>query len=398
MRIGFIGNIPPPIGGAEVFLCQFLGHFLKARPGSVEGRAGARHRSALLLRWRKQFFMYFPERVVRLYAPRGMVKRQGGLEVHYLFEAIQRKPYERCRTYDERLTVHYTAQALQATQRFKEARVELIHAHMLFPNLFFAATAARSLSVPLVLTIHGLLEFRLLDRFRTQYPNFAQRVEECLARADVVVAVSDEIARACRKRGARNVVKISGGVDTEVFRPPSSQPAGRDLVFLGSVRKEKGASLLIQAFERLDGSVCDLVFVGRRLLGGPIAERARRNPRIRFLGEQEGPAVRRALTRAKLVVLPSMSEGLPMSILEAMAHEKPVLVSACGELPHVIDDGRNGFLLRRCSPAALAQRIQAVVARDDLRQIGEAARRTAQAFDIRAVVHRYDALYQSLRS
>ncbi len=172
---------------------------------------------------------------------------------------------------------------------------------------------------------------------------------------------------------------------------------GRDIVFIGSVREEKGAALLIQAFERLNGRVKgDLVFVGRPLLRGAVARRAQRHPRIRFLGELPSAGVQRALARAKLVVLPSRNEGLPMSILEAMACERPVLVTATGQLPRLIREGRSGFLLTQRSPAALAERIQMIDTRRDLARIGRAAREAVRPFTIHAVVERYVTLYRLL--
>lgn len=386
LRIGFVGNVPPPIGGAEVFLQQFLKRFI-SRPG----------RSAVLARWRKQIFMYFPERLVRVYAPRGKVSESPGLKTHYLFEATHRRPKERKSAYDIRVQAHYLSQAAETAGIFARERVQLVHVHMLFPNVLFGAAAAEAMGVPYVVTIHGMLEFRLLDHFRKSYPKFADTVEAALSRADVVVAVSEEIARECRRRKAKRVVKLSCGVDTELFRPVVGQSEGENILFLGSVRKDKGADLLIEAFEQCNGRwEGDLIFVGRSLLPRSMMARAKRHPRIHFLGEQDSFGVRRALVKAKLVALPSASEGLPMSILEAMACQKPVLATATGDLPRLINDGKNGFLLRRRTAKALAQRIAGISRRSDLARIGRAARRTAESFDIRQVVDRYEALYNSL--
>jgi len=386
LRIGFVGNVPPPIGGAEVFLQQFLKRFI-SRPG----------RSAVLARWRRQIFMYFPERLVRVYAPRGKVSEFQGLKTHYLFEATQRRPKERKSAYDARVQAHYLLQAEEAASIFARERVQLIHTHMLFPNVLFGMAAAEALGVPHAVTIHGMLEFRLLDHFRKDYPRFADRVEVALSQADIVVAVSEEIARECKRRKAKRVMKLSGGVDTEMFRPVVGQSEGENIVFLGSIRKEKGADLLIEAFEQCRGRwEGDLIFVGRLLLPRSMVARAKKHPRIHFLGEQDSFGVRRALVQAKLVALPSASEGLPMSILEAMACQKPVLATATGDLPRLIDDGKNGFLLRRRTAEALAQRIAGISRRSDLASIGRAARRTAESFDIRRVVDRYENLYVSL--
>ena len=154
---------------------------------------------------------------------------------------------------------------------------------------------------------------------------------------------------------------------------------------------------MIRAFERLDETLEDrLLLVGEPLLDRLSIARARRHPRIRFLGIR-GPAdVRRILQRARLAILPSLSEGLPLSVLEAMACETPVLVTGVGGLADLIRDGKNGFLLTHRTPAGFAAQIRAIASRRDLRAIGRAARRTARAFEMRAVVGRYESIYASL--
>lgn len=391
MKIGWVGNIPPPVGGAEVFLDQFLAFFV--RPPK---RTGA------LVRWRKQIFLYLPERLVRVYAPKGTVRSRHRVRAHYLFEVLERPKFQRRALFDEAIRKRYAEQGLEAAEIFRTAGVRLVHAHMLFPNLFFAAVAAKTLRVPLVATIHGMLEFRILDRFAKRYPRFAAEVRRCVPKADVVVAVSREIAAEARRRGARRVVLISGGIDTERFRPRGPRRAPRkDLLFVGTVRQDKGAALLIRAFERIQDRVEGrLIFIGNPILKGKIMERAGRNPRIRFEGVQPAERLRQAYARARLMILPSRNEGLSLSVLEAMASGAPVLATATGELTRLIRHGENGFLLPQAqrTPRGLAEAIEAALCRSDTEQLSRSARRAALGFDIRAVVRRYEALYRSLLS
>ncbi len=364
---------------------QFLSHFLRQ-----EGRA------ATLVRWRRQIFR---EGMVRVYARPGTVRTIDGASVHYLFEARKRRSYQRRAVFREELERHYLEQGEATGAIFEQAQVDLVHAHMLFPNLLFAGIAAERLAVPLVVTIHGMLEFRIIERYRKRCPTIASRVEELLGKADVVVCVSEEIAEECRRRGARRVEKIPGGIDTGFFQSRNGSAAeGRDILFVGSVRRDKGAHLLIRAFERFAGNGIDgdLVFLGNRLINGAVYDRARRNRRIHFLGVQDPASVRRALENARMVVLPSESEGLPLSILEAMACKRPVLVTKTGELTRVIRDGQNGFLIHTRGSEAIADLIKTVSSRSDLPRIGEHARRTAVAFDIRSVLKRHEDLYSSL--
>ena len=386
MHVGIIGNITPPVGGAEVFLREFFSHYLKPP-----------RQRATLVRWRKQVFMYLPERLVRVYAPRGQVDRMRGMGIHYVFEALERPRYQRRHVFEQELINQYTRHGETAASIFGKQNTQLVHAHMLFPNLFFAETAARILSVPLMVTIHGMLEFRILDTFGKKYPTFSRLVEKSIRRAQLVVVASREIGQEACRRGARRVVTLPGGIDTAWYRPAQPAPKRKGLLFVGTVRQDKGASLLIQAFERLSNRIPDhLTFIGTPLLAGPIMQRAKRNRHIHFVGLKQPAQIRKALQEAQLLVLPSRSEGLSLSVLEAMACETPVLAPAAGELPTVIQHGHNGFLVQKRTPRAVADQILGILLRNDLAQIGKRARAATVPFDIRSVVRQYLSLYRSL--
>ena len=85
-----------------------------------------------------------------------------------------------------------------------------------------------------------------------------------------------------------------------------------------------------------------------------------------------------------------------MSVLEAMAYRRPVLVSKAGDLQTLIQDGQNGFLIRKRKASALAEQMCTIFKRKDLGKVGRKARQTALSFDIQEVVHRYETLYHQL--
>lgn len=381
MNIGFVGNVPPPVGGAEVFLQGFLSRFVK--PGRNTGT---------LVRWARQNIR---STEAQRYAPIGHRDRQGALTTYYVFDSLAKPPRNADRV--KRMEDFYRDQGGQAAQAFRRHRVRLIHAHSL-GNLPFAAYAAKELSLPLVVTVHGMLEFKILDRLHDWSPQVAGLVTDLLCGSKLVLAVSSEIEQYCRHLGVQRVEKLSCGVDTAFFRPPAAKVTNaRDILFVGSVRDDKGAPLLIDAFERLNGDLDGkLIFVGKRYINGESVAKARRNPQIRFRGQTDASGVRSALNKARMVVLPSESEGLPLSILEAMACQRPVLVSNTGELGSLIDDGRNGFLIKRRTVAGLARQIKEVVKRSDLDAIGERARRTALGFDLNRVVDCHEEIYRSI--
>ncbi len=124
-----------------------------------------------------------------------------------------------------------------------------------------------------------------------------------------------------------------------------------------------------------------------------LAESLGIKDRVTFLGEMHDvPAV---LARALLFALPSRSEGIPLTALEAMASGLPVVATRVGGLPEVVDDGSSGLLVPASDPGALADAMVSLWNdHDRCDRMGRAGRRRAEhCFDIRRMVGEYEALY-----
>ena len=115
--------------------------------------------------------------------------------------------------------------------------------------------------------------------------------------------------------------------------------------------------------------------------------------RVTFLGEvRDIPAL---LGRARMFVQPSLSEGIPLTVLEAMARGLPVVATRVGGLPEVVVDGETGLLVPAADPPALAQAVLSLWRDPDAAgRMGEAGRkRVERVFDVRRMVADYEALY-----
>jgi glycosyltransferase involved in cell wall biosynthesis len=102
------------------------------------------------------------------------------------------------------------------------------------------------------------------------------------------------------------------------------------------------------------------------------------------------------LDEADLFLLPSHAEGLPVSMLEAMAAGLPVIVTPVGGIPEAIQDGRNGLLAQPRNPEELAAAIRRLLTDEGLRsRLGQRARQTVREhFDIGVAVGRLRTIYR----
>lgn len=215
-----------------------------------------------------------------------------------------------------------------------------------------------------------------------------------LGRADAVIANARAGARHTAERTGLDLGyfdTIPNGVPLPAV-PAAAQraalhaslgvPAGRVLaLFVGRLVAEKNVALLLAAMASLPPAQRPwLALVGAGPLQAALEARAAAlglNPDLRFCGARsDAPAL---IAAADIVVLPSSEEGLSNVVLEAMAAARPVLASAVGGNPELIEHGRTGLLFRSGDTPALAVGLRRLTADAALRtQLGDAARRHVQ--------------------
>src|SRR5205085_1269547 len=163
---------------------------------------------------------------------------------------------------------------------------------------------------------------------------------------------------ACRC-GVRDVRVIPNGVRIPARVEPEAEPA--EILFAGRLSPEKGIDELLEATRGMN-----LVVAG----DGPLRDRV-----PNALGFVPHDELERLYDRAAIVVLPSYREGLPLCVLEAMAHGRPVVASAVGGIPELVEDGVTGYLAEPGDVAGLRAALERLLADPLLRRrLGRAAR------------------------
>ena len=203
-------------------------------------------------------------------------------------------------------------------------------------------------------------------------------------RARMVVCPSEALATSARKLGARDVRVIPSGVaiPDEVVDP--DEPP--HVLYAGRLSEEKGVLELLEATEGLPR-----VIVG----DGPLRDRV-----PDAVGFVPPSALGAYYQRAAVVVCPSRREGYGVAAREAMAHGRPVVVSAVGGLLDAVEDGVTGLQVPERDPAALRTAIETLLADADLRRrLGAAAREAArERFSWRAATEATIAAYRDALS
>jgi glycosyltransferase involved in cell wall biosynthesis len=179
--------------------------------------------------------------------------------------------------------------------------------------------------------------------------------------------------------GVEVIPNVTGGLPIEPVNGVEGEPGY--LLFVGRLRIRKGVEVLLEALKDL--RVLHPA-VRLRIAGdGEHRERLERSKSgldlgeaVVFLGSCDAGRVRRLLAGAAALVVPSIYEGMPLVVLEAMAAGVPVVASAVSGIPEVVVDGETGWLVPPENPKALAAALDEVLTGPaEARRRGEAGRR-----------------------
>jgi N-acetyl-alpha-D-glucosaminyl L-malate synthase BshA len=354
----------------------------------------------------------------------GLELARRGHDVHFISYA---SPF-RLRGFAERVTFHEVTQldyplfeqsspyalalAVKQHEVAKREQLELMHVHYAIPHAATAWLAKQMLAheglpLKIVTTLHGT-DITLVG----QDPSYFTLTKFSIEQSDAVSAVStylrDETYRAfgCGNCDLRVIPNFISNADyhpatDDSFRKRLAPKAvgHRVLVHVSNFRPVKRVADVIKIFAAVRKKLpATLVLVG----DGPDRDAAQQDvdalglrKDVRFLGKVE--SVGDVLRGADLFLLPSATESFGLAALEAMACAVPVVASATGGLPEVIQDGTTGFLAPVGDVAAMAERALRILEDPGtLERMRRAAAEHALQFSADRVVPRYEALYQEV--
>ncbi len=285
------------------------------------------------------------------------------------------------------------AAAIQILRNYlKQEEIDVLHTHNTYPH-FYGAMAARWAGVKTIInTQHGrgcgtgwksLWQFRLANRLTSR-----------------IVGVSEDARRLCQEQdpgSAGRMMCIWNGIDIDRFQFTGPKPAPI-AISVARLSPEKDYPTLFRAIRKVvvvhPGFRLKLVGDGKeRAMLEKLAADLRITKHVEFLGERKD--VPDLLRTAGFYVSSSKTEGISLTLLEAMAVGLPIVTTAVGGNPEIVLDGVTGTLVPPMDPDALASAIIDMIDRhEEWQHMGEIARlRIEQNFSVRNMVANYERLY-----
>ena len=238
---------------------------------------------------------------------------------------------------------------------FFKQKFDLIHAHSI-PAMVSGKILSSILRIPIIVTIHGAWMKSRLEKFVLTEIKY-----------DAQITVSRNFLEVTNVN--KNVVYIPNGVDIVKFTKLHNR-----------VRRFASRSEVL--LRRINFQSPKILFVGRKndpVKGFRILKEAmklvkEKIPGIKLLvadGSISRNEVIKMYSRADLFVLPSLSEGFPLTLLEAWAAKLPVVATAVGEVSYIVKDGVNGYLVPPGKVESLAEAIIAALKNSGLAKMGD---------------------------
>lgn len=335
--------------------------------------------------------------------------RLGDFQAGLAFHAVQTPGYPLFREPQYLLSL-----ANKIVEVCRDFQLDVIHAHYAIPHAAAAYLATRILAasdnvrVPRVITtLHGT-DVTLIG----SDASYSETAAFCIDQSDGVTAVSESLRQDTYRELPvhADIRVIPNFLDCQYHRRVADDalrarycrgdPATKLVIHVSNFRPLKQAPAVVEIFRRVrERMPARLLLVG----DGPdlpqvcrIAREQGLSSDVEPLGEQE--LVVPLLSVADLFLLPSTQESFGLAALEAMACEVPVIASAVGGLPEVIDHGISGFLHASDDLAGMAESAITVLSDDELRErVARAGWRTVrERFCAEEIVPRYEAFYEEI--
>lgn len=195
--------------------------------------------------------------------------------------------------------------------------------------------------------------------------------------ANSVIALTEDMKRAMQAIYNRDITIVPNGIDLKEYISElpvqNVEGAEKRILFVGRLHPVKGVQYLLQAMQMVHEEVpgAKLILVGdgeEREHLETLTDNLGIRECVEFAGRVPHERVQDYMNQAEVFVLPSLSEGFPVTILEAMACGLPIVATRVGGLPDIVEGGVNGYLVNVKNPNKIADKILFLLENDEVRE------------------------------
>ncbi|AEF96208.1 glycosyltransferase family 4 protein [Methanotorris igneus] len=268
----------------------------------------------------------------------------------------------------------------------RKEKIDLIHGHYAFPQGVVGGLLKGNL--PHILTLHGSDVLKLSKSIIGKpFFNYA------ISRADKIICVSKFLRDNLGSNFRDKAIVIPNGVDFNLFYEGDDLDYG---LFVGSFVKQKGLDVLIDTIKDID---FNFKLIGDGPLFNKIREKIEKEnmKHVELLGKKSQTEVAEYMRNCSFLILPSISEGLGMVLLEAMACGKAVIATNVGGIREIVKDNYNGFLIPPNNPKILKEKIEILINDKNLRRkFGKNGKKFSKNFSWENVAKKVRAIYEEM--
>lgn len=265
-------------------------------------------------------------------------------------------------------------------------RPSLVHAHShLFLMNFQAIIAARRLGIPSIVTVHGVFAQRDLFTNLVQFGYISTFSSWMMAQSSRIICLTHSDAALIRRFGVDQdkIRIIPNGINTDLFKPGTEDEG--NILWVGRFVPEKGLGTLVEAARIVcrEKSLVKFTLIGEGPLKDNIISLVRKSgltDKVRILPRMSQPEVAKMMASCELFAFPSVREGFPKTVLEAMSCGKPIVASDLPCLNEAFDHEHAGILVPRQNAQEFAKATMELLEDKGLRRkLGDRGRHLALA-------------------
>ncbi|MFC1884331.1 glycosyltransferase family 4 protein [Thermodesulfobacteriota bacterium] len=338
----------------------------------------------------------------------GIFFSKSGKEPEKFFKGIKDKSLKIYKILLTRSRFKYLNPVLNIIELYtilKKEDANLIHSHGYRADVI-GVIIAKILNIPIISTCHGYISTNKILRFY----NFIDRL--ALRFFNKIISVSETIKRDLVKAGVKKnkVLVIQNCISfhglsriKEEFRDSMRDKVGihkKDMAigYIGRLEKEKGLEYLLKAGSNLCKEFKNLIFIlvgagDYRVTLEKMSKELKLNLKTIFVGFQSEPE--KWLSAFDIFVLPSITEGTPMVLLEAMSIGVPVVATSVGGIPDIIESEKEGILISPGSSIELETGIKNILTKnvDTSRLTNSARKKIEEKFNFEKWIKKLEAVY-----